>query len=154
MAGYARRLNVNDVKVIFENLDETSTVNAGADELTNIIAPDGYIYQILNLYLYAPDPSGSTSGEHKFNLYIGGDTNSVYLYGGSNSGSPVILRSGVWELADWDQRPPTDSSTTQMMQNLIIDSENGLDILYQNDTDANQTADRRIRILYKKIRVD
>lgn len=150
MAGFARSFNVRDEKSIYLDVDQTSTVNAGNDENTDITAPSGYMYKILSIHLYAPDPTGSTAGEHYFRVekYNGTDRELKFLNGSSNTGDQVQFQYGEWLYAT-----NTSAGDLADIKDQYIDDTNGIRVRYVNNTDANQTANRRIRFLVQKVRV-
>jgi hypothetical protein len=132
--------------------DSTTTVLAGSEEAVIIRSPEGYIYEILSMMLYALPPPGATAGDHYF--FVDSETGSISLtYGKSSYGTSVMYRYSHWISADLSQYPPSDPAQVAAIRGVRIDSANGLRIVYGNSTDVDQTRGRYIRLWVRKIKV-
>lgn len=130
----------------------TTTINAGNAELVRINPPDGYIYDILAILLYVLRPVGSTAGTHDFDVL---DDSGLFgiLKGESDFNVAIYFNYGIWISANVDQIPPNDSEQLQAIRGIRLDADNGLDVWYDNQTDANQTNRRYILIWVRKIKI-
>ena len=149
------RLLVSDAKEIdvkFVNADMTGTVNSMLGEGTNIHAPANTIWTILALDLGVNPVAGSASGTHDFNVLS--ESNSINLLRGSSVyNSSVRYGYGYWESADSAQQPVDEITQRMVMVGLVIDDTDGLRVTYNNLTNANQTANRNIRLWVKEEKV-
>lgn len=154
MAGFARRLGVQDISFEIVDLsDNTSVASGGGDDTQNLQPASGYIYEVIGFYYKAPDPTGSTSGSHKIYVRSSLDSEMSFLSGASNSGADLLYKNNVWTSADNFQVPSTEDAQVNSIRNLMCDHSNYLELYYKNATDANQTASRDSYFLVKKIRV-
>lgn len=137
----------------FINADQTGIIKPGIIETVNIKAPLGYIYEIIDLSLIILGiPAGGTSGTHSFT--VRSETESILvLFGQSVFGTVVQYLYGHWYIADNSQLPPNDSEQQMQPRGKRIDATNGIDILYFNNTDANQAWGRAIRLWVRKVKV-
>jgi len=131
------------------NLDSSDTVLAGEAEIIDILAPAGYIYELINANLFAPFVSGATSGSHYIVVYALGIFGVMFGY--ASYSKDLQFNNSYWHLADIDATPPSDQLLA--LQSCRADEDSPITIRYNNDTDADQTQLRNYRFMIKKVRV-
>jgi len=139
--------------VVTVNADTSTTVPD--DTLTNDIIrpPDGFIYELLNFRVQIPPPTGATTGFHDASLFPESEF-ILALFGQSNNTTPIEIFSNTIETANRDQTPSTEAAQTQTIRGLRASPSTGFKIRYQNRTDVDQTNQRQIRLLLRRIEVE
>jgi hypothetical protein len=139
------------IGIEYINEDSSTQVNAGADNTISIEPDPGYIYQIISIYYKAVDPVGSTAGTHDVEIRSESGYCSYALVK-ANTGSDVAIIRGVF-YGDSTEAPSGTAEQFKICQGQIwIGNGESLDFIYSNDTDANQTGTRNLRLLVKKYR--
>lgn len=138
--------------VKFLGLDSSTTVlSGGGAETITVTAPTGKIYRGVGLLLNVSSPGGTT-GYHRFQ--VTSESQGIgMLQGKSAYSDSIVFREGVWVTASSVARPPDTASPQLAVNSLIADDTNGINIMYVNNTDADQTNTRTIRLIVKEIQV-
>lgn len=145
-------LSIQAENVEFINGDSSTTVKAGALETVNIKAASGYIYEILAIRMDVGAPAATTTGTHSFS--VGSESENVGIgLGQSVFNSEVAYDHKQWRIADSLQRPDGDAGEALCFVGFRFDATNGVDITYNNNTDADQANARTIRLCVRKIKV-
>jgi len=142
------------------DLSDDTQVNSGGGQDNQFLQPNaGFIYQIISIRYYAPDPSGSTSGTHTIDIYHN-DTSSEftkdthYLKAIANTGSNIVIDNHALT-GDSSETPSGAEQQFGMINGCIwVDNANKLTLSYSNGTDANQTATRALNVwvkVYKEV---
>jgi len=129
--------------------DSTDTVLAGESEGIDILAPSGYVYEIVNGRLFARPPSGASSGDHEIAVIALGVF--TVSYAKSNYNKNVSFFASEWDIADISSHPA--SNQLKAIQSCLTDEDSPIRIVYNNRTDADQTNRREIRFLIRKVKV-
>jgi len=130
-------------------LDSEVTLLAGEEEYIEILAPAGYIYEVRNARLSAPEPLDATLGDHQLRVYSVASIISITGISSYNKG--LMFNSSFWEYADLNAYPL--SGQLQALQTALADENVPIKIHYINNTDVNQTQKREYRLLIRKVKV-
>ena len=139
--------NLLGFKII--DLTDDSTVNTSTTNDQTIQPPNGLMYLPTTLYIYIPDPSGSSSGTH--GLYLAYDVTDITRTGiwkiVSNTGNSIGTYYGAF---NGDNESPSTSADQQRAISGIchnwITYDRPVTLRYTNDTDVNQTGTRKVII--------
>lgn len=128
-------------KVLHLDLSTTGTINSGNSEDVLIQPSKGQIYRVIDMYLFAPAIGGSANNHH---IYIKRDkTTDINLMLGTNVGtSNIVFNYGSWSTVATSS-PSAIRDCQLMFQNLIASNTEPITITYDNQTDTNQTNDRK-----------
>lgn len=137
-----------------DQIDASSSTTVSASQGENVIVrpPSGTIYDLLALRLTAEPPAGSSSGNHSItlrseDLFIGAvDLESFHS-------DPLEYTSSEIIDASANQVPSSSAAQAQAVRGLRADNSSGFLIRYFNDTDADQTQNRIIRLWVREIQV-
>jgi hypothetical protein len=140
------------IKLIDLSTDDT-VASAGSDTV-QLQPPSGKIYKIIGMYVDILDPSGSSSGSHKFRCASNGMSDSrVYFETNSDSGAGITF-SNAGFVATTEQ-PSSSSDQYRIMHEWLYASNSiPLDFEYANSTDVAQSQTRTLEILvavYKEL---
>lgn len=142
---------VGYLSVEFVDADSDTTVKVGASETVNIVAPAGYLYRILTMMLSCASPGGTSSGNHSFTVESEvEDIELMYINGAHNTTISYTRQRMVGSI---DEHPYGDDAQVKAPRGFLIDSSNGLDVIYYNNTDVNQANTRTIKLWVEKIKV-
>jgi len=135
----------------FIDLSTTDTVNSGVTETTAITPPEGQIYSLIGLEVAIPDPAGSASGDHTFQLVNSSFSNlSEYLLCVRNSGGAINAQNDAGLVGDTEMPSGIDEQLFAILGERIWCSNSiPLNVVYENDTDVNQTGSRTMKFLFK-----
>jgi len=144
--------NGSKLKVI--DLTQTATVNSGADDTQELKPSSGYIYIVRGIFCYIADPSGSTSGTHDIRVFLinGGATRHTAIVCKANTGSAIGINHH--NLNGDSLELPSDVGVQNDLLtkgSLMASYDYPIDFNYNNDTDANQTGTRTLKILVEEI---
>lgn len=128
-----------------------SVASGGGSSGLEIDVPEGYVYQLLAMYISIPDPVGSTSGSHNVTLQCG-TLLTPKMKGLSDSGTNIRFTNGAFDQIT--TKTPNDDG---ILNDILFGSVYGdpvekMRFLYVNSTDANQTGNRQIKCVFKKYR--
>lgn len=138
--------------VNFINEDFTGTLPSGASETKIIRAPAGTVLEIFRVRLIADPITGATTGGHKFDVLS--ESRFIGVLSISSNGTDFLRynRSEV-RTASTGSLPTDPAAQAIVFDGLRIDDKNGLQVKYQNNTDADQTNVRPLRIWARQIEV-
>jgi len=139
--------------IAFVELIDGSTVSAnGGFKDIFIRPPEGQIWEVVTPELFVQPPADATSGTHQF--IVRSETEAIdVLEGESTFDTEVNYRNGYWQSANDTAAPPDTAAQSFMPRGLRIDSENGLQIEYDNLSDADTNRNREIRLWLRQIKV-
>jgi hypothetical protein len=126
------------------NADQQTDLPASDTQVTTIRADAGEVWTISDIRLGAFANGSASSGTHRFTVSTE-DVAAEISFAESNFSDDLLYGSGQWHTATVDSR--TDMIGTK------IDENDGIDVIYNNDTDATQTSDRRIRFQFEVTKV-
>jgi len=139
--------------ILFQTEIRGSTVpaNGGGDTIT-VRAPAGTVLEVIALELRVAPPAGATSGIHQFN--VRSETEAIdVLQGESTFDEQLRFEAGEFTSANSAQTPSTAAAQVQAVRGARIDDNNGLNIDYFNDTDADSGRLRVARLWFRKVAV-
>jgi len=137
--------------ISYEKIDISSdvTVQAGTEENIDILAPEGYIYEIVNGIIHVSPPDGATSGEHS--ILVIALSSFTITKAVSSYNKYVWFYSSNWISADIDAQP--SANQLHALQSASADEDSPITIRYRNDTDVAQTDLRVLNFLVRKVKV-
>ncbi len=139
------------IEYVSVDVSSTSEILSGEEETIELYAPNGYVYRCKAMFLYAPSPSGASSGHHIITVNIVGPIDILYM--DSNYNDPITYTRCEVYIASKEHHP-TDNTVLGLIPNyLFADENNSLRVKYINSTDVSQTNTRVVRFLIEKVRV-
>lgn len=131
-----------------------TTVGHPQSVTVEIKPPVGYIYEVLDIFLYALKPVGATTGVQEFTLY--------YYYPEWENPNFDIFKISAASILQWrygyafmadSAYPTTETAQILRPRGVFADNDTYLKIEYTNATDADQTNYVFIALVVKKIKV-
>lgn len=114
--------------------------------------PTGQLFEVVAVEANVGPVTNATTGTHSF--IFKSETEAIQVLRGSSVFSDGIdYNSGYWDQATDEKEPPDVQAQGFQPRGLRIDETNGLEIEYNNLTDATQTRTRQIRAWVREIRV-
>lgn len=145
--GHNKRTSYNNV---YLNEDASGNVSAsGGTETTTITAPTGYFYEVIGIYYKASDPVGSAEGNHQLEIRTSSGYVTMALIKASAGNDVLIQRHEFF--GDNTEAPSVNTMQQNVIKDLFIGSDEGMDFIYTNYTNATQTTVRRFRILARLV---
>jgi hypothetical protein len=126
--------------------DQTADVAAGDNETTVFTAPSGTLIEVIGLFVRVPSPAGSSSGFHRVFLQSAG-TRGRLLQAQSNDSDRIEINNNHIRTGTSLQAPPDAASQAITINSIRFDDTRGIDITYDNRTDATQTDTRTIDLV-------
>jgi len=139
------------IEYSLETIINSDNLSAGYDEVTNIYAPEGFVYKCKGLYLTAPNPLDSTAGKHYFKISSMGACDILYL--SSNYSDDLIYNYSQVKMATESYYPEDKAAQASVIEHLVADSNNAIQIKYYNNTNASQGRERVMKLLLEKVKV-
>ena len=136
-------------KVLSLDLSATTTVLAGQTEDISVTPPTGKIYNLISAYLRCSPPTGATSGKHRFEIFsmnIAG----VGIYAESDYATEVKVANNCIKTANVDKMPDTTGDISGAFRTIFGTNSNPFTIKYYNNTDADQSNTRYIRLIVEQ----
>lgn len=134
------------------DLTQTDTVSSGSSDDVTHYADSGYVEVLLSLFIYIDPPDSASSGNHYIN--VEDSSGRIYiLYGESDYSTRIRYDYGMWVSANNSQAPTNEIGQIMNPRFIRIDEDNGLTFHYVNYTDVDQTNNRRISVLLRRIKV-
>jgi len=136
------------LKVLEINLELTTTVLAGDNEIITIQPPQGKIWKVARLIqIHCPAISTATSGDQTIRFY---DTWINYEGGGIEMKSATT--GEIWygygqPISYADYKPNDLKAFNELVRNFYADYDHPFTIKYYNNTDVDQTGTRRIKFI-------
>ena len=132
-------------------ITKTDVVEAGKSDPEIIRADEGYLYEVIGMYLNVPPPSGASSGSHFLSVAteLG---NLGIIRGDSNYDDYITFNFYQWVNATLGEFPSDRAAQASAVRGLRFDENNGISINYVNYTNANQTGSRTYIVWVRKIR--
>lgn len=140
-------------KIKIVDLSDDTQVNAGGSNNSQSLQPNsGKIYEIIEIYYDAADPSGSTSGTHQLEIQYYDGTNSMTVARiRGNTGSGIGIYTS--DFSGDSQELPADAREQALLRRgrqLLASNSAYLIFKYTNNTDANQTGTRTCYVVVKE----
>jgi len=135
-------------------INKDTTLPAGAIETVTISPLIGEYYKLINVYLFAPNPSGSTSGTHWFNIRNDTYATLEYVFVAHNYGNATGLRMFIpYPPAGINRYYPDDKGAFgESLRSITVTSDSKINITYKNETNVSQTGTRLYRFLFEVLR--
>jgi len=134
------------------DLSQTETVDAGSGQISELYAPEGSIYQVLSFRATAPNPTGSSDGQHRFSIYFdtGFGLKNDLTEGVSYAGTNVKWNFSGW--TEFDEANPSNQAAQAALTSKMkaTDSE-PLVFFYDNQTDVQQTEKRTLYVAVEEV---
>ena len=131
----------------------TTTINAGATGIINVIPPEGEIWELIGYNIYVTAPGATSSGTNDFAIetepMLGGFYSIIILK--SVHGSDLRL-SHSYILADSSKQPTNNTEIWEILKGFTINTTNYMKLTYTNNTDANNTNNVQCNTLWKVYR--
>jgi len=135
------------LKMVYKNVDQTTTVASGTSEIVTITPPTGRIWRLMGIWIHVDPPPGATSGTHTFGI-------SAQYMGLSHADWPYTSKAGFfkyyWRYSPSAQEPPTNDLVLHGLFRMIFTKENWFKFGYINNTDADQTNARTYRVVFQE----
>lgn len=152
MAGYARRLAVQDQVVEYLNHDQTGAKADGANDTVVITAPTGYAYIVTGIRIKEPGIAGSSGGSFQVDVVSSSEAIGVFTVIQTTTTSNLFVNKNVAETAS--SFIPNDIKVFQaQIRDLVIDDTNGLTVVMYNNSGSSQPSNRELRLWVRKVRV-
>ncbi len=136
----------------YVDASDTSVVASYSGLSTVIRAPTGYVLETIGFHLFCLAPTGATTGEHGFTVDI--ETTGVVLTSGHSLYSDYVeYRAGMWVKATSSSYPTTDTAQLLATRGVRLTDTYGVDLYYENFTDASQDHERIMWAVFRKIKV-
>ena len=129
---------------------QTTTVEAGKREVTEIYAPDGATWNVLGLRMRCDAPESATAGSHIF-LVRSANSQPIVLNGSSRYDSNLVFNENVFVQADNKQIPGTEAAQVAAVETLRATDQFPLRVRYGNNTDAAQSKDRAYDLVVEEV---
>lgn len=126
---------------------QTNTVPAGSVEAIQIFAPIGSNYNLRAVFVLARATGGS--GTHGWIIENAGQVR--FLNVKSSASDNARFDNGHAATATDTEQPPSPAAQQIAIQNARATENKPLTIKYLNDTDADQTQDRKIRLMFEEV---
>jgi len=126
--------------------DQTATVQASNREVTSIFAPTGKLLSVDTIFIEINPPSGATTGRHNVSLRGPAD-NVQYLFVESGFSDSILIAGSYVDTATKRVSPSDAGAVNTAIQSIAADDSTPLVVRYENNTDADQTNRRRIRLV-------
>lgn len=136
-----------------ETISRGTTVAAGSDDVVEIYAPVGSVYNFLQIDLRVGAVSGASSGLHFFDV-AAGNTDALpvsELFGRSDYTGDLEFRRMNWKDANDKAVPANEAATRSGVRNLRATENSPVTVTYSNDTDGDQTATRQITYVVEEV---
>lgn len=139
------------VRLIPKIETRTGTVNSGGGYDDYVVTADeGEVWRLVGIQLHVLAPSGATSGNHSFQVVVRPDGSSwlLKLYLESAYGDNCTLYYNYAFSATNRAEPPDAVSQTLTIKSIYIGGDADMLIRYANNTNADQTNPRYIRLQF------
>jgi hypothetical protein len=151
-----KSINLNEInelldktKIKYENKSISTTVTAGGSETVEIIPKKGWIGKIQNIRIFVPEISSVTTGTQMIKFFIKSETNLIGQYFNADGTGKIIIISTISLEAD-TAYPATSSELFKRIDKSIFTNTEPFKILYQNDTDQDQTGKIIIEVVWNE----
>jgi len=138
------------------DLSTDDTVNSSGASDTILLQPDkGFIYEVKFIIFQAWTPAGSSSGTHVLYIYPANVISTPALSATIQGNFGTTIRIGQNSAFTGDTEQPSGSaSQLELITKGVYVASNTYPVAfkYVNNTDANQTGTRTLKILVKKYR--
>lgn len=118
-------------------------VNSFASHTETFTPPRGKKWHVITIQLRKGFPTGGTSGVHDFTVKQAGIS---MIKGESIFSTDVNWNTSRWADADSEQAPTSDEAALIALHSIVADTENPLNIVYLNATDAQNTKNGEITV--------
>lgn len=126
----------------------SADVNAGNTETTDVYAPTGSVYTVLNTKLTVANPGGTT-GNHRLQILTAQAIGT--LYGKSAYSASLTFQYGSWQTASLDKQPSDPVVARDIERTLKATENEPLRITYVNDSDTTQTNSRDYEFVFEEV---
>jgi hypothetical protein len=125
---------------------QTATVSSSGSQTTTVTAPSGTVLTVVGLQVVIDPPPGATTGNHT--IQVKGPNEAVsYLLARSTFDQDILINNSVIATANDFVRPGSPVVQSQTIRSIRADDTDGISLVYDNDTDVDQTERRTIRLL-------
>lgn len=118
-------------------------VNSFASHTETFTPPRGKKWRVIAIRLLKGFPTGGASGTHSFNVKQAG---ASMIKGESIFSTEIDWNTNRWADADSEQAPASDEAALIALHSIVADTENPLNIVYLNATDAQNTKNGEITV--------
>lgn len=133
----------------FQELSQSSTLASGTDELVEVYAPEGMVYNLRFLQFRVGENTGAgaTSGNH---LITPREDTLAFLRGKSSHDQSLEFSRNQWTSAN-SEKQPTGAAAVQAIQVARATATEPIVLRYKNGTDAEQPNSRDWTIQYDEV---
>lgn len=134
------------------DLTDDTQVNAGLDITHQLKPPKGFVYEIIDIAYECSTPIGSTAGTHQLNIHMNGMPFYIGLIKALFGSTVSISYSGFG--GNSSEVPSNFTDQMDLMRKRLLKAtyDRPLDFVYINDTDANKTGNRTLKMIVVKLR--
>lgn len=137
----------NKKKIVYVDISSSTTVAAGASETIMIQPPEGKIWRLKGIFCDVNPPDGATAGTHSLDMYYS-KVGLTHLVVTQNYNKALLLRIAP---RSYSSISPSDSAVfTTLVLNTVISNSTTLIIRYKNNTDAEQTNIRLLKLILEE----
>jgi phage I-like protein len=126
--------------------DQTADVAAGDLQTTVLTAPSGTLIEVIGLFISSPSVSAASSGFHRVFLRSRGSPGK-YIQAQSDNTGRIEINNNHIQTGNSVQLPSDAASQAIAINSIRFDDTRGLQITYDNRTDATQTDTRKIDLV-------
>lgn len=134
-------------KIILVDMSQTADILPMGGNISTEAPPKGYVWEVINMYLYAVKKLGASSGTQNFEIAVG---TIPIMFGASTFAVDLFWKYGEWGSADSEQKPADAVAAVMAMQGIVVESDNPITITYNNRLDVTQTFDRSMYLTVKQ----
>ncbi len=136
-------------KIVGIDASSSTTVTAGQTEIITVTPPAGKLYHLISIRTIAKPVSGSTTGTHEWKIVqgYGSYENGVSVFSDYNQHCNIGLNR--------PESPASQSHDSHIaflasLQSIYPTQDEPLDVAYRNNTDADQTEARTVKLLFEQ----
>lgn len=129
------------------DVSQGDTVKSGGAETVSVFAPSGSNYNLRAAFIQAPGVGAS--GFHEFIVQTAGKVRILRMV--ADAGGALRFDNGQIVAANNTRSPQSEAAQQIAVQNARASEEQPLEIRYLNDTDEDQTRERKIRLMFEEV---
>jgi len=138
--------------VEFIRSDIGGPIPDGSEASAVIRPPTGFLYELISIRLFAPNPGGTSSGTHE--LRVRTESKQIGILLGTASGDKrLFFNQNIWVDADDRQRPFNQAGQTTAVAGGRASETAGITVRYLNRSTVSQSSDITVRLWVRKIQV-
>jgi len=143
-----------EAKVVVKNYTQATanvgSVASGVVESITINPPIGKLWKVLDLRIVVLSDADATSGNHEVKIQHQGQV-QFYCQYRSDYATTISIQRATIRSANLISRPDTSEALLILYPHLIASPDEGLVLLYTNNTDVAQENDREWKLRFLEI---